>query len=291
MAVAAYLVTVVDGDMARSLVVMGREAPWLLGLSAFLFGTATLLAALAWHAWLRALSETPALATSIYVWYASMLARYLPGGVLHIGSRLVMGQANGLGVRRVMISLFLEHGAMVGGAVLLALPLGLRVIPLPTLSVGVLVIALLIWLRWMDTSHPINRVLRWLGRKPVVYHMGLPTFLRIVSLYLLVIALNGLAVFVLVIPTVGPDGWLALSTLGIFSLSWLVGFLSPLPGGLGVREVTMGVLLTSALGVQPGDAMGIALTARLLGIVGELGGWLLVMVINASFLRPVRAGP
>jgi hypothetical protein len=75
-------------------------------------------------------------------------------------------------------------------------------------------------------------------------------------------------------------GGLALPKIVIaFVASWLIGFLSMLtPGGLGVREVVLMLLLTPQL--TPAQASTVALISRLTWTVVEMGGVLIGMAIG-----------
>lgn len=62
--------------------------------------------------------------------------------------------------------------------------------------------------------------------------------------------------------------WLLLT--GAFSVAWAVGFLAlPFPGGLGVREGVLLLLLNSSPAFGASDALAFAITVRLLTIVVE----------------------
>jgi hypothetical protein len=59
------------------------------------------------------------------------------------------------------------------------------------------------------------------------------------------------------------------TVLGVFSLSWIAGFLAPgAPGGLGVRETVIVLMLGSAVGEGP--ALGAALLLRMVTAAGDV---------------------
>jgi uncharacterized protein (TIRG00374 family) len=63
---------------------------------------------------------------------------------------------------------------------------------------------------------------------------------------------------------------------GTFALAWILGILSPIPGGLGVREFVM-ILLLKNLGVDALLATQISVITRIWNVLGEL---IFFMIIN-----------
>ena len=80
-------------------------------------------------------------------------------------------------------------------------------------------------------------------------------------------------------------------SIGVFSLSWLAGFLTPFsPGGVGVRESAIVLLLTPFVGGS--QAITVALLSRALSLVVELafaaGAWL---PLRAAWTPAVQPKP
>lgn len=65
---------------------------------------------------------------------------------------------------------------------------------------------------------------------------------------------------------------------GTFATAWLLGLLSPLPGGLGVREGFLVYFLSLKLGTDA--ALQISVIARLWNIMAEVSFWMLVQAVS-----------
>jgi glycosyltransferase 2 family protein len=77
-------------------------------------------------------------------------------------------------------------------------------------------------------------------------------------------------------------------TFAAFLVAWLLGFLTPgAPGGLGIKEATLVLLLSPTFG--PEAAMASALIHRLVSVLGDLNAWLLSQALKR--LCPSRFNP
>jgi uncharacterized membrane protein YbhN (UPF0104 family) len=79
-----------------------------------------------------------------------------------------------------------------------------------------------------------------------------------------------------------------LFTCGIAAASFVLGYLSPIMAGIGVREGVMGVLLS--LIMAPTPATFIAVSSRLWFMSGELLPLLLIPVSGKAHVTPVASG-
>lgn len=71
-----------------------------------------------------------------------------------------------------------------------------------------------------------------------------------------------------------------------FATSWLLGLLSPLPGGLGVREGFSVYFLSHKLGAE--SALHISIIARLWNMMAEITFWTLIQMAS-RLARKVRS--
>jgi Predicted integral membrane protein len=74
-----------------------------------------------------------------------------------------------------------------------------------------------------------------------------------------------------------PDNFFAI--MGAYQLSWLLGFIVPgAPGGIGIREAAITLLLTGIISVN--DALLAAVIYRLVNIIGDLFGILIAYLFK-----------
>ena len=109
---------------------------------------------------------------------------------------------------------------------------------------------------------------------------ALPLMGGMVICYALWNALMG-AAFLLLLKTISPElAWTAhLEIIGIFSFSWLIGFITPgAPGGLGIREA---ILMFFLDGIASADAVtSAAMINRIASIFGDMLAYgIMIMVV------------
>ncbi len=113
-----------------------------------------------------------------------------------------------------------------------------------------------------------NIGLRLFKRPPLGFRLSVRTAAGVYGGYFVCWLCYGLSFWVLIKAIVAEPAIPALATAGSFILAYQVGYLAMFaPGGLGVRELALGALLTPFLG--PVSA-GIAVAARVWNIVCEL---------------------
>ena len=235
-------------------------------------GTAALLAFLAvsgfgWYLLTRMLGQHPQLSATQMAWGKSLLARYVPGSVLFVVTRVVLSERAGVPRRVTVTAMAYETGLSFAAAALFATVL-LFAAPGDTES----------WLRWamlaavpvpLIAMHPslfgpiVNRLLALIGRREVPALLSRAEVLGLFAYYLASWAVMGLAVFCIarVLFPVEVSDW------GVIASAQAVAFCAAVvslvfPGGLGVRD---GAFAWAAQTVVPSFAVAaaIALLARL----------------------------
>lgn len=218
----------------------------------------------------------------------SQIGKYLPGNVGQFAGRAVLAQQAGVPLGVSASTMLIETAwtlAIGAGFALLALALyidtttglGLPAVGLPELG---LISLLLLAAPWFGI-HAVNRIAPGLSRKvgggKLVAPPRLVTALAVSGLMVVcffvlgaVVSLHAAALF-----GVGNVSWVTVTVL--FTSAWLVGYVVPgAPGGLGVREAMMVLVLTPAVGA--GAAVGLGVTVRLATLAGDglafaLGIW------------------
>jgi uncharacterized membrane protein YbhN (UPF0104 family) len=226
----------------------------------------------------------------LHVWALSGLARYIPGGaVWQLAAASQIAESRGLSRARLVTSLLIHSGL----AALAAGVVGALVLPFHALRTG----SLPEWAPWLS-------LLAVFVVHPRVLNGGLVLLNRLTRRDLLaweatwmqgvgMLALECVSWFVY-----GGAYWLFLRSLapfpssavvqvcGVFSLSFLSGFLSPSGGGIGVRETAMELLLKQYF--PAAVAALVAIIARLWTTVAEVVTALVGMALVGPAARAVH---
>ncbi len=196
---------------------------------AFVYAAADVLLALAWRTLLQGQGTEAGLVWSIRTHGMSQLSKYLPGNVMHLASRQLLGASAGVPHAVLARSSLLELASLASAGLLL----GLLALPLveagrfpritPAAGAAAVVLALA-----AARTFAGARTARVLG-----CHL----------LFLLIASLSFTTLLVLLAPGSGGSlSWPA--ACGAYAAAWLAGFVTPgAPAGLGVREAVLVILL------------------------------------------------
>lgn len=213
------------------------------------------------------------------IFSVSQFGKYLPGNVgQHVG-RVIMAKENGIPLSITLNTIFVEilwNTGIAGGLSLLALVLlgagknlGHPTMPSP-LSLATLVL-LLLSTPWLIIGC-LNRFLPTLAKRftggEKIISPRLKTALIVAALFLLCFITMGLILKLQAQFFFGVAEGNLFELACLFSLAWLAGYIAPgAPGGLGVREAMMALLLTPILGA--GTAVGLGVTLRVTTTAGD----------------------
>jgi hypothetical protein len=212
----------------------------------------------------------------VAVWARSLLGRYVPGNVVMVASRLVLGQEAGIG-RKVSLAASvyeqaLSLGAASAGGLLLLAGYGAGEIGAAAWLVAVVPLGLVV-------LHPslfgrlTGALLRRARREPLEVLLSGRQVLALLAWYLAGAVLLALGIGLLVHSVVGDDGgsllYVGLSFLTSFVISMLAFVF---PSGLGVREgafaLALGRNLPGGVAIALSAGTRLALTAAELVFVG-----------------------
>jgi len=221
------------------------------------------------------------LGAGLAVFVHSMFAKYVPGGIWNLLGRLYLGRKVGLTFGRQVAGMLYETVFLVFAAALFSLfylGWGLAAVPLVAATAAV----------YGPATRGLERLARRLGRKGrfgrrmtenLSLELPRAEFFRFLALY----GVNQLAVgvgFWLLLSGFGVVAFSWAEAAGLYALGWLIGCLSPLPGGLGVREGALAALLAPRIGWTA--AAEAAVLARIWTLLGEAA--LYVAVAGARLL-------
>lgn len=258
------------------------EWPWLLAAGLAYALTLALVARL-WIDCLRGMGATVRSRRAAGAFFASQLAKYVPGKamVLVVRCGLLSGRStDAVRIGPVIASSFVETlvwvlvGAQIGCLGLIFLPEFPGLLRWGAVAIIVL-FGIATWPPiFSNALRQISRIKSGQNLEENSFRLDWPTYRRAWTWSILGWLTNGLALWFVMraIPVEGPTGsfGLALTTI---SLATAGGFISMLPGGLGVRELVMIPLLGT---VYPAStAVVIAVLIRLIGLAVEalLAGW------------------
>ncbi len=228
--------------------------------------------------------------TAAAIWCLSNMGRYLPGKIWAVAGMAVLASRGGVdpiaatGSAVVMQALSLGTGVAIASGTLLSVPDALS----PPATVA-LILAMCVSIAatiLLSSSGFLELASRLTGRE-----------LRPVSASTLVIAgvittaswmVYGLTFWILIGTVVAGHQVTYLVATGIFAASYILGFVMVLvPGGLGVREGAVVVLLTPLLG--PAAALVTSILSRVLFTITEIVAVGIVLPFAGSVLKRERS--
>lgn len=203
-----------------------------------------------WRFALKRLGESITLRKAVKVWMLSRIGWYIPGRVWLVLGMLHLSAKEGIKRSSALISIALD----IVLATVCALLVFLFTLPFwhdTGMITGFLPFLIFIPLG-LIVLHPglmrrvINFLMRRLGREGVSIRIRYRDIAILIIPYCMLWVLYGLSFYFLVgaVQPVGIEHLVAL--VGMYSMAWAIGFLSLImPGGLGVREGVLALLLTA----------------------------------------------
>lgn len=220
-----------------------------------------------WRQWIKAVDAAR-------IWTISSLGKYIPGKVWAIAGMAMMAERNGVsGAAATGSAIIMQLVSMATGAVAALALTGTSLLErVPGGAYGAIALAIgALFCAIALTSPSLTRRIGFIVRRPDAVQPVEPASLA-AAIFANLIAWGGygLALQLLALGTM-PDVQLPWSmATGAFAASYLAGYLMLLlPGGLGVREGVLFVLLKDTIG--PGNALALAAVSRLTLTVNELG--------------------
>lgn len=253
-----------------------------VGVGTVLYAVLLLLFAAAWGVLLGGCLYCKVRWSAIVSVYGrSQISKYLPTNVLHYAGRQVMGRAIGWPHLAIAAASVLEIIGLLlsSGIIVLGLGFALQsklVSNIHWLYVVVGVIAIGLVLRFPPLWRLLDRVMKTAGLR----HQGLKNLPWAVLLYILFFMLTSLLLFGLVSYATDTWQWVLFPRVALaFSVAWLVGYVVPgAPGGLGVREAMLQVVLSPLVGGPVATLCAIAL--RIITSLGDVAFYFLALVIH-----------
>ena len=257
--------------------------PWLV-LSIFLLGALFMGHAGGWLIILWRFRYPVPFLPGLYVWFKSLLARYVPGNVLMVVGRVMMIEPFGVPKRVSLTSVAYEQALLAASAataISVTLPFSEELQNFSQLIWLVLIVPPLaiIGLHPAVLGRIGNWVFRKMGRETIEEFLPFTDIVGIFLYYIFFWVIAGLGLFAMARTVTGTVG---LSELPIVvasaPLAWLTSVLFFIsPSGLGVREGVYAVTLVNVFGDIGGVASAFAILIRFWQTLLEIGFVLVVM--------------
>lgn len=243
----------------------------VLGIAIGLYAIAFLATGYNWAYLLWRMDSRIGRREYLHIHMVSALARYIPGGIWNIVGKAYLCTEKGVEKSATTASMILEYVFQIlssGLFLLFFLPVLMQEFLTPILTAGFILVVVLVMglLPWM-----VRVGIRILGK---VFREDLSGMrmenryvYRILAQYVGVWLFTGFGLIVLVGAFADiswiQGGYLMLS----YPISWVAGFLSPSPNGMGVREGVLRLLLGESYSYEL--LLLITLTTRIWTILGE----------------------
>ena len=263
------------------------EAEWRVEPLRLAASIAALVLVLAWGVWVwscvqRHFDHAPVpLSTLMRIWFLSTLARYVPG--MQIVAVAQLSRSAGLSGAVLLTSMTVHTGLSLVSALLVSawtLPEHLSPGLHPWWAGGAATSAALLLVHPATLNYPLGLLRRILKKDVVRWRGRWVDGVGLLALSVLSWVLYGGAYYLFLHSLVALPARTIVPLAGVNALSFVVGFLSPSPGGGGVREVAMQGLLGPFLPAAVAAVLSVA--ARLWTIAAELIGGGLVLWLARS---------
>lgn len=265
------------------------------GLFAIGFSTALMLLVVLigggmWFALLRDQNQTPNLLTALRIVALSQIAKYLPGNVGHLVGQVTLAKGAGIPIGVAMTTLTISSlwliaiGVGLGSFGILSLTETMEMDWMPSLSAWhlaaltvILCVAPWVGILILNCWLPKLSELIGGGRKLALPRISTALLLGIgftVCFFIFGLMLELQATYLF---NADSGNWLILTLL--FTGAWVSGYLVPgAPGGIGVREAMMIILLTPIVGGSAATGLGISM--RVATTAGDALAFVLGTVIS-----------
>lgn len=273
----------------RELAAFEWRVRWLeLGASVLALTAVLAWGVVVWKQVLDRFEHRPVgLSVLMRIWFASNLARYIPGKIWQFVGAAELARAAGLSRVVVLTSMVVHIGfSLLSAAAVSAIALAAwDAVPLPGLPLALLAAASLFLVHPAVINAGLGLVPRAFHDEVLQWNGSWADGLVLLGLSVFSWVLYGLAFALFVDAIIPIDGAALLPLTGVNALSFLAGYVVFLaPAGLGVKEGAMAALLRPF--APAGVAAVLAMVSRLWTIAAELLGAALVLALTRAPVAP-----
>lgn len=233
---------------------------YIVSLS-FMYAILLILLALSWKNILESLSKTIIVNKIIWIYLKSMIFKYIPGNVFHYVARQIEAKKEGITHKNLIQSNILEAVIIIIASVIISL---FAVTFIKNIDLDSYIHTINMNLVYF-ISFSLMIILFFVSK---YNDLNYKNYIQPLCLYLIFFFGIGFITY-LIINKVMLVNLSLLICVFLYSVSWLIGFITPgAPGGLGVRE-SLFVILSSGI-ISVGDAFILSAILRLITIIGEV---------------------
>lgn len=247
------------------------------------------VSASAWYGWLSFFSGVKdKYKEGVLVYAKANIGKYLPGNVMHYVERNLFADKLGISQKKLAASSLFEVLSLVGSALLIALLVSFSQLQEALLEIfgegyvkiviGAIALGLVCFM-----------ALCFLLRKRLLVVLKEYTFSDFIKSLVCNMLLYGLSLVMLGVVMVilycymGGSFQIKSAELIVsgYIIAWVLGFIVPgAPGGIGVRELVVTLLLGSIVG--QGMIVTLSITHRLITVIGDFAAYLIMLIIRRS---------
>lgn len=253
--------------------------PYLSNMNSFILVAAIIIYAIAflatgynWSAILWKMDSSLSKMDYLNIHMVSALARYIPGGIWSIVGKAYLCNQKHVNKKSTTVSMILEYVFQIvssGLFLLFFFPVLLREVMTPFVGfliiLGfVIIIAFMPWGIRLGTRI-LSKVFKEESEDVI---LGTKFIYQVLFKYVLVWLITGFGLIVLVLAFTKIETLQGIFLVLSYPISWVVGFLSPSPNGMGVREGVLSLLLGDGYSYEL--LLLITLTTRIWTILGEI---------------------
>lgn len=210
----------------------------VLILSVVLYMLGMFLNGVAWCMIVRVLDKTISMLDCMNIQFTSAFARYLPGGIWGIVGKSVACCNGGVDKSVVYFSILIEYAFIVSTAasfVLLLIPgSGISIFYIIPIIITLVVLGVVILYFLYNKVKKVHEIIELC--RVMIQRMKAVDIVRITIIYLVSWALIGGGFMVLGRSFFTITAEEAVRFIACYPVSWVAGFLSPFPNGIGMRE-------------------------------------------------------
>ena len=244
----------------------------LFVISILLYALAFLLIGWNWAYVAHYMDKTLSVTEYLNLHMSSVLAKYIPGGIWNIVGKAYLCTQKGVEKSATTASIILEYVFQIissGLFFLFLLPLLLKEVFTPWMA-ALLVAAIIIACLLLPWGAKLG--IKILGKvfKEDMSAVSVKTsyIYQMLLQYVFVWLFTGIGLVVMSYSFLRVSMLQGVSLILAYPVSWVTGFLSPSPNGMGVREGMLQILLSACY--QSGPLLLIVLTTRIWTMLGEI---------------------
>ncbi|HEX7319656.1 MAG TPA: lysylphosphatidylglycerol synthase domain-containing protein [bacterium] len=258
--------------------------PFMLFLSYIFLTIHFIIYVFSWKALLKKLNVIVGFANSFWMIATSQIAKYLPGGIWYAVGRIYLAKKEKLAGENTTISVILETCLiMIAGIVIFFLLLLTKSVNIK-INVIYIIIVLLISLVLL---HPylltviINIFLKLIKKPTVKFNISYWSLIKLSSFFLSFWIAQILGFYFLICSIYPLPLTMIFAVAVAYILSWTIGFIAIFaPGGLGIREGTMTLYLSTIMPLPV--AIAISLISRIWITVFEVIVFFMGLIIQKN---------